>query len=77
MRLGAGEHLQRPGDVEALDAVEKDEEEGALGHVPILRRTRSGRNDVFPTFPAMAGDEGRPLPEPGPAFGPAARHAPP
>ncbi len=54
--LGAGEHLQRPGDVEALDAVEEDEEEGALGHVPILRRTGGGRNDMFPTFPAMAGD---------------------
>ncbi|WP_449350490.1 hypothetical protein [Streptomyces shaanxiensis] len=32
MLLGPGEDLQRAGDVEALDAVEEDEENGSLGH---------------------------------------------
>ena len=61
-----GEDLQRAGDVEALDAVEEDDENGALRHASdSCGAGRHGRNDEFPTFPAI-GRHGGP--------GPADRH---
>ncbi|GGR97477.1 hypothetical protein GCM10010220_57520 [Streptomyces parvulus] len=53
MPLGAREDLHGAGDVEALDLVEEDDEDGSLGHGPILRPACGGRNDENPTFPAI------------------------
>ena len=55
---GGGEHLQRPGHVQALHLVEQGDQHTAgshtLGsHIPMLRPAPHDRNDENPTFPAM------------------------
>ncbi|GAB2916291.1 hypothetical protein GCM10027075_15140 [Streptomyces heilongjiangensis] len=51
MQLTALEDLQGAGDVEALHAVEEDDQDCA--HVSILRSAGEGRNDEYPTFSAI------------------------
>ncbi|GGX15074.1 hypothetical protein GCM10010353_32910 [Streptomyces chryseus] len=55
LQRGAREDLDGAGHVQALDAVEEDDEHaayGSLGHGSILRRPTDVRNDEDPTFPA-------------------------
>ena len=53
--VGAGEDLHRAGDVEALHAVEEDDENGSLlSCVHPCGGAGDGRNDEYPTFPAIA-----------------------
>ncbi|MET9845884.1 hypothetical protein [Streptomyces ossamyceticus] len=51
MQLTALEDLQGACDVEALHAVEEDDQDCA--HVSILGSQGEGRNDEYPTFPAI------------------------
>lgn len=48
-----GEDLCRAGHVQALDVVEQQDEHGAGGHTASVRARHDGRNDEFPTFPAI------------------------
>ncbi len=59
--VGTGEDLERARQVEALHAVERDEEDGdggAARHEPIVAADDGVRNDRYPTFPAIAARSG-------------------
>lgn len=56
-RAACGEDLCRAGHVQALDVVEQRDEHGAGGHTASVRARHDGRNDEYPTFPAIAGRE--------------------
>jgi hypothetical protein len=56
--IGAREHLERPGDIEALHTGEREDRDLArslvLGHSSIMPQHRPVRKDISPTISAMA-----------------------